>query len=130
MLRSVALMAVRSHLLAAATFGPYATDERVYARSLWGTVPDRSLVLVDRNYLQAGVLVPLMTAGSERHWITRAKSTTKFASIQHLGPGDDLVEFTVSSEARQKDPTLPTHFDARVISYQRKGYRRRCPARC
>lgn len=122
-MRAVALMAVRSHLLAAATFGPYAVDERKYARSLWGSVPDRSLVLVDRNYLQADVLVPLMTTGSERHWMTRAKSTTKFRSIRRLGPGDELVEFTVSSEARQKDPSLPTHFDARAIRYQRKGFR-------
>jgi IS4 transposase len=39
-----------------------------------------------------------------------------------LGPGDELVEFQVSSQARRKDPSLPTHFDARVIKYQRKGY--------
>jgi len=123
MVRAVVLMTVRAHLLAAATFGPYAVDERTYARSLWGSVPDHSLVLIDRNYLQAGVLVPLMTTGSERHWITRAKSTTTFRLIRRLGPGDELVEFEVSSEARQKDPSLPTHFDARAIRYQRKGFR-------
>jgi Insertion element 4 transposase N-terminal/Transposase DDE domain len=123
MVRAVVLMAVRSHLIAAAAFGPYAVDERAYARSLWGSVPDHSLVLVDRNFLQAGVLVPLTTTGTERHWITRAKSTTKFRLIRHLGPGDQLVEFEVSSEARRKDPSLPTHFDARAIRYQRKGFR-------
>ncbi len=137
--RVVILMAVRSHILAAAVFGPYAVDERSYARSLWGTVPDHSLVLVDRNFLDASVLVPMMTTGIDRHWITRAKSTTKFRKIQRLGAGDDLVEFTVSSEARRKDPSLPTHFDARAVRYQRKGYRpqllltslvdpERCPA--
>ena len=64
-----------------------------------------------------------MTTGSERHWITRAKSTTTFRLIRRLGPGDELVEFEVSSEARQKDPSLPTHFDARAIRYHRKGFR-------
>ena len=122
MVRAVVLMAVRTHVLAAAAFGPYATDERVYARSLWGSVPDRSLVLVDRAYLQAAVLVPLMTTGVERHWITRAKTTTTFRSIQRLGPGDELVEFEVTAAARRRDPSLPTHFDARAIRYQRKGY--------
>ena len=122
MVRAVALMAVRSHILAAAVFGPYATDERVYAQALWGSVPDRSLVLVDRAYLQAAVLVPLMTTGIDRHWITRSKTTTKYRTIRRLGPGDELVEFEVSSEARRKNPTLPTHFDARAIRYQRKGY--------
>lgn len=123
LMRAVALMALRSHLLAAAVFGPYATDERKYAASLWNTVPDHSLVLIDRNYLDANVLVPLMTTGTERHWITRGKSTTTYRFIRRLGPGDELVEFEVSSEARKKHPSLPTHFDARAVRYQRKGYR-------
>lgn len=123
LMRMVVVMALRSHLVAAASFGPYGVDERRYAQSLWGTVPDRALVLVDRNYLNAGVLIPLTTTGTDRHWMTRAKSTTAYKLIRRLGPGDELVEFTVSSEARRKDPALPTHFDARAIRYQRKGYR-------
>lgn len=123
LMKLVVVMALRSHLLAAAVFGPYATDERRYAASLWNSVPDRSLVLFDRGHLQASVLVPLMTQGEQRHWLTRAKSTTKFTSIRRLGPGDELVEFTVSAEARRKDPSLPTHFDARAIRYQRKGFK-------
>jgi hypothetical protein len=122
LMRVVVLMAVRSHVLAAATFGPYGQGERTYAAALWGSVPDHSLVLVDRLYLQANVLVPVMTTGTQRHWLTRAKSTTKFALIKHLGPGDDLVEFEVSSVARQQNPSLPTHFDVRAVRYQRKGY--------
>ena len=123
LLRAVVLMALRSHLLAAAAFGPCTVDERAYARSRWGSVPDHSLVLVDRAYLQADVLVPIMTTGIARHWMTLAKSTTTFRHIQRLGPGDDLVELTVSSAARRKDPSLPTHFDVRAIRYQRKGFR-------
>jgi len=123
LMRLVVLMALRSHLLAAAAFGPYAVDERTYAASLWDTVPDHALVLVDRHYLQANVLVPLTSKGTQRHWITRAKSNTKFRSIRRLGKGDELVEFEVSSEARRKNPSLPTHFDARAIRYQRKGFR-------
>lgn len=123
LLRLVVVMALRSHLLAAAVFGPYATDERAYAASLWETIPDHSLVLIDRHYLQANVLVPLTTKRTDRHWMTRAKSNTKFRTIRRLGRGDELVEFEVSREARRKDPTLPTHFDARAIRYQRKGYK-------
>lgn len=122
-LRMVVVMALRSHLIASAVFGPYRIDERTYAASLWNSVPDRSLVLLDRNYLQANVLVPLMATGAERHWMTRAKSTTTFRSVRRLGRGDELVEFEVSREARKKDPSLPTHFDARAIRYQRKGFK-------
>lgn len=123
LMRLVVVMALRSHLLAAAGFGPYGIDERAYAASLWNAIPNESLVLLDRLYLQANVLVPLMTQGRERHWLTRAKANTKYRSLQKLGPGDELVEFEVRREARQKDTTLPRHFQARVIRYQRKGYR-------
>ena len=121
--RVVVLMAVRSHLLASVTFGPVTVGEGVYADSLWDTVPDRSLVLVDRHYLRAGVLVPIMTKGTERHWLTRAKSNTKYRSVRTLGVGDELVELEVSEQARRKDPTLPKYYDVRAIRYQRKGFR-------
>lgn len=123
LMRLVVAMALRSHVLAAAVFGPYATDERTYAVSLWDSIPDRSLVLIDRNYLQANVLVPLMTKGTERHWMIRAKSNTKFTPIQRLGKGDEIVRLEVSHAARTKDPSLPAHFDVRAVRYQRKGYR-------
>jgi hypothetical protein len=123
LMKLVIVMALRSHLIASAVFGPYGVDERSYAASLWNTVPDDSLVLLDRNYLQASVLLPLMTTGRDRHWMTRGKSNTKYRSIRRLGRGDELVEFEVSGEARRKDPSLPTHFDARAIRYQRKGFK-------
>jgi hypothetical protein len=123
LMRMVVVMALRSHLLAAATFGPYGVDERVYASSLWETVPDRSLVLVDRLHLQASVLVPLMTTGTDRHWITRAKTNTSYSRIRRIATGDEIVEFQVRREARVKDPTLPRQFQARVVRYQRKGYK-------
>lgn len=122
LVRLVVLMALRSHVLAAASFGPYG-DERAYASDLWESVPDHSLVMVDRLYLQANVLVPLRTSGQERHWLTRAKSNTKYTVIKKLGTGDELVAFAVSSEARRKDPSLPKTFQARAIRYQRKGYK-------
>lgn len=123
LLKLVVLMALRSHVIGAAVFGRFATDERTYATSLWQSVPDHSLVLVDRHHLQASVLVPLMTTGTERNWITRAKASTKFTTIRRLGFGDELVEFKVSTEARRREHSLPTHFDVRAIKYQRKGYR-------
>lgn len=123
LMRMVVVMALRSHLLAAAAFGPFGVDERVYASSLWATVPDHSLVLIDRLYLQANVLVPLMTNGTDRHWITRAKANTSYTTIRRIGTGDELVEFEVRREARLKDPTLPRNYRARVIRYQRKGYK-------
>jgi hypothetical protein len=119
-LKLVTVMALRSHLLSAACFGPYGTDERHYAKALWGSIPCDSLVLLDRAYLDASVFHEL--SATNRHWLTPAKSTTSWRVIQDLGKDDQLVEMELSGPARQKHPHLPTHFDVRAIRYQRRGY--------
>ncbi|HEU5303426.1 MAG TPA: transposase, partial [Gemmatimonadales bacterium] len=73
-LRLVALLVLRSHLLQAVAFGPSATDERVYAQTLWPQVPDHSRTLVDRNFLGAPHWLTLTRHGQERHWLVRAKA--------------------------------------------------------
>lgn len=123
LVRLVGLMALRSHLLAAASFGPYGRGELSYAEDLWPSVPDDSLTIIDRHYLSANVLLPLQTDGRNRHWLTRAKSTTRANHVKWLGKNDELVEFATSSEARRKNPDLPKTFAARIIHYQRKGFR-------
>lgn len=123
LVRLVALMALRSHLLAAVRFGPYGTGEGTYAQELWSSVPDDSLSIVDRGFLAAGILIPLARDGKNRGWLTRAKSNTRWKVIRQLGPGDDLVEMKVSREARRKDPTLPERWTLRAIRYERKGFK-------
>jgi len=115
-------MALRSHLLAGCSLGPFGIDERTYATDLWAAVPESSLVLMDRNFLQASVLVPLMTGATNRHWLTRAKSNTRWTVIKRLGRGDWLIEMQFSSAARHKDPSLPRTIQARAIGYQRRGF--------
>ena len=107
LVRLTALMALRSHVIVSASFGPYRVDERVYAEDVWPEVPDDALVLLDRNFLQANLMVGLAAGGRERHWLMRAKSNSRFTVVEKLGRGDALAEMEVSSEARRKDPTLP-----------------------
>jgi hypothetical protein len=122
MLRMVALMALRSHLLAAVQLGPYqGTHEIHFASELWSSVPPSSLVVIDKAFLGANILVPLQTEG--RHWLTRAKVNTKFRQLKRLGSGDFLVEMDISSKARKEMPQLGRTWLARAIQYQRKGFR-------
>lgn len=128
--RLVALMAVRSHQLRAAAFGPCRgkkTGEQELALKLWNDVPDESLTVMDRNFINYGVLYRLShdDQGNERsrHWLLRTKKNLKWKTIEVLGPGDELVELTLSSNARKKDPGLPRTMRARVIRYQLKGFR-------
>lgn len=121
LVRVVVLMALRSHLLAAVQFGPYATHENEYAEKLWSSVPAHSLVIVDKAYLGANILVPLATG--DRHFLIRAKSNTKWRVVEKLGRNDEIVEMDVSHHARNNlDTTLPKTWRARAIRYQRKGF--------
>lgn len=122
LLRVAALMALRSHILAAAEFGPYSNSEVALSAQLWPAVPNDSLVIVDRGFLAAGILIPLMRDGENRHWMTRAKSTTKWKVIRSLSKNDDLVELSVSPQAKGYDPSLPKTYLARAIRYQVKGF--------
>jgi hypothetical protein len=123
LVRVVGLMALRSHLLAAVTFGPYETGEGTYAAGLWPAVPDNSLTVVDRLFFSAATLIPLARDRKNRHWLCRAKKNFKWRVIKRLGRNDALVEMEVSRQARAHDPTLPKTWVMRAIKYQRKGFR-------
>jgi hypothetical protein len=125
LVRLVAVMALRSHLIANVAFGPYKNGEYTYAAQLWDTMPDDSLTLIDKNFLSAALLLSLQKEGKSRHWLLPAKSTTKWRRLKRLGKGDELIEMDVSSEARRKHPWLPRVWTARAIRYQRKGFKPR-----
>lgn len=121
LVRIAALMVLRSHLVAAVSFGPYRDAEMKHAEQIIDRVPDDSLLIVDRGFLSAAFLLGIQRTGANRYWLTRAKSNTKYRIVETLGPGDALIEMDVSSAARAKDPSLPLVMRARAISYQRPG---------
>jgi len=123
LVRMVTLMALRSHILAGASFGPYSSGEHTYANDLWPLIPDDSLTMVDRGFLAARVLIGLERSGTNRNWLTRATARTKMKRIQRLGDGDEIVELTVSREARAKDESLPKTWQVRAIKYRRRGFK-------
>ena len=112
MVRGVGLMALRSHLLAAVAFGPYAAGEISYATNLWSSLPRDSLTIVDRGFCSAKILIPLARGGTNRHWLIRAKSNLRWRVLRRLGPRDAIVEMTVSRGARKQDPSLPERWVA------------------
>ena len=122
LVRAVVLMVLRSHLLAAARFGPYRTSELALARQLWAEVPDDSLTILDRGFLSAPDLLALERGGKNRLWLSRAKKNTRYRVIETLGQNDQIVEMEVSAQARAKNPELPRTWRVRAIHYQRKGY--------
>jgi len=113
--RIVAMMALRSHVLSAFRFAEYGVGEVTLARDLWNEVSEKSLVICDRNFLVKKDLIHLETSG-DRHWLSRAKSNTKWAVREKLGRDDYLVEWDVN------EPGLPTTWTLRAIRYKKKGF--------
>jgi len=122
LVRMVTLMALRSHILAAARFGPY-DSEHVYANELWPLIPDDSLTIVDRNFLAARILIGVERGGVNRHWLTRATVRVKTKRLKRFAAGDELVEVEVSRQARAKDDSLPRQWQMRAIKYRRRGFK-------
>lgn len=117
LVRAVAMMALRSHVLSAFRFADYATGETTLARGIWNEVPENSLVIVDRNFLVKRDLIHLETSGN-RHWLSRSKVNTKWAIQEKLGKDDYLVEWDV------QETGLPTTWTLRAIHYKKKGFPR------
>jgi hypothetical protein len=123
MVRIVALMALRSHLIASWQFADYATGETTLAEGLWRELPQDSLLIADRGFLIANELCAIQSSDGNRQWLTRAKKTTKLRRIQKLGKDDHLVEIELSARTRQRAGNVPKVWIAREIRYQRKGFR-------
>lgn len=121
MARMVALVALRSHLLAAVRIGTYRTGEITLAAELWGEVPNNSLLIIDRGFLIAAALTDFARQGTGRHWLTRAKTRTNVRTLKKLGRNDELVEIVLSDQTRRANPGLPETWVARAITYRRKG---------
>ncbi len=120
--RLVALMALRSHLLANVYFGPYATGEITYADGFWRELPDHSLAIGDRNFLLFEELYLLSRSGEDKHWLVPAKSTTRIRRLKKLGRNDWLVEIELSESTRKAHPDLPFFVLARAITYRKRGF--------
>ena len=123
MVRLVAVMALRSHLLSALHVSEYTVGETSLSDGFWDELPDDSVTIADRNFLVADDLTQLERSGKNRHWLTRAKSTTKMRVVERLGPRDAIVEIVLSDQTRRHYPELPAVWLARAITYQRKGFR-------
>ena len=113
--RGVTLTALPTHLIRNAVFGPYATNEMVYAKELVPHIPADSLTVFDRGFLSAEILCALTAGPENRHFLIPAKSNTKWEHVEG-DEHDALVRMRVSPQARAKCPQLPEFWEARAIT--------------
>ena len=123
LLRLVALMVLRSHVLAGVSFGPYASSELALAEPLWTQLPDASLTIVDREFATYALFARLADPARQRHWLTRTKTVLTWTVVQPLAPGDAVVELRPSAAHRRRHRGLPEVLRVRAVRYRRRGFR-------
>jgi hypothetical protein len=69
MMRLVALINVRSHVILDARLSPYRRSELRLADDLLARIPDHSITLFDKGFWGADFLLQLASQGQQRHWL-------------------------------------------------------------
>lgn len=117
MLRLVAVMNARSHVILDAVISPYRSGEIRLAEHFYRRIPTHSVTLLDKGFWGADLLLSLHTSGEEKHWLIPARHNVVAEVVEDYGPGDRLVVMTVSPQARKKNPALPAQWTARAVTY-------------
>jgi hypothetical protein len=121
MMRLVALMNVRSHLILDAQLTPYRRSEMRLADEFLQQIPDHSVTLFDKGFWSADLMLSLSNVGTNRHWLTPARKNLVSEEVVRYGEHDRLVRMKVSPQARKRNPSLPTHWEVREVSYEIQG---------
>ncbi|TCS42999.1 IS4 family transposase [Reinekea marinisedimentorum] len=121
MMRLVALMNVRSHVVVDAQLSPYRRSEMRLADSFLAQIPDHSITLFDKGFWSAHLMLSVSQQGTERHWLTLARKNAVSEEIEQYSPTDRLVRMKVSAHARKLNPNLPETWEVREVTYTEKG---------
>jgi hypothetical protein len=121
--RVVGVLAVGSRVMSDCVIGSLDQSETMLARPLVETIPDRSVVILDRGFVDHGMFARIPAAGTDRHFLCRAKANLVATRVHSFSRTDSLVEITVSATRRREDPALPKTLVVRLIQYRIKGFR-------
>lgn len=121
MMRLVALMNVRSHIVVDAQISPYRRSEMRLADEFLHQIPDNSVTLFDKGFWGANLLLNVSQKGKNRHWLIPERKKLVREELQSYGKNDRLVRMKVSAQARKKNPELPEYWEVREVSYKVKN---------
>jgi hypothetical protein len=101
--------------------GRYRRSEMRLADEFLQQIPDHSVTLFDKGFWSADLMLSLTGGGSHRHWLTPAKKGLVCEEVVRYNKHDRLLRMKVSPQARKRNPGLPTHWEAREVSYEIQG---------
>lgn len=120
-LRLVGLMNLSNRLLTAIQAGPWSQGEQALVKPLTQEIPDHSLTIVDRGFYAYLWLHELLSGGTERHVMIRAKKNLTYEIVEILPDGSALARMRPHKQLRKEHPDLPESVLLRVIEYQLPG---------
>lgn len=121
MMRLVALMNVRSHIILDAQLSPYRRSEMRLADGFTAQIPDRSVTLFDKGFWGSDFLIGLMNSGVQRHWLIPERKGLIYEEVEVFNEHDRLLRMKVSPQARKRNPELPETWQVRAVSYEVKN---------
>jgi len=121
MMRLVALMNVRSHVILDAQLSPYRRSELRLADTFLDRIPDDSVTLFDKGFWGADFLLRLTSEGKRRYWLIPERKGLVSEELERYSEHDRLLSMKVSPQARKRNPELPKTWTVRAVSYEVKG---------
>lgn len=118
MMRLVALMNTRSHIMLDAQISPYRRGEIPLAEQFISNIPDHSVTLLDKGFWSANLLMSLSRKAINRHWLIPARKNAVYEDIKHYNENDKLIRMKVSPQARKRNPELPETWEVRAVTYK------------
>jgi len=121
MMRLVALMNVRSHVVLDAQLSPYRRSEMRLAEEFIASIPNDSVTLFDKGFWGADILLSVSEQGNQRHWLIPERKGLVYEELEKYSETDRLLQMKVSPQARKRNPFLPETWQVRAVSYEIKG---------
>mgnify|MGYP003889805515 CR=1 FL=1 len=115
-------VAVGSRLVTDFVVASQQHGEQTLARDLIDKMPDLSVLILDRGFVNYAMFARIPASGSDRHFMCRGRKTLVSERLRILGRNDSLVEIAVSKTSRREDPTLPETIVVRLIRYSFPGF--------
>jgi len=121
LMRLVALMNVRSHVLLNAQLSPYRRSEIRLADDFMKQVPEASITLFDKGFWSADLLLRWADNDAQRHWLIPERKGLVSETVEVYNKNDRLLRMRVSPQARKRNPALPEFWEVRAVSYKHNG---------
>jgi hypothetical protein len=105
-------------MLLGAGFDGCDVGEITLAKWLLTNIPENSLILFDRCYFSADLILNWQQVVLNKYWLTPVKKGMRYEVIKRFANNDLLIKMPVSLQARKKNPSLSETWQARMICYQ------------